>query len=71
MSPPVELGLVHRPDGALHVLHPAEALVERQVVSDGVLTTNIGSNRKLGKSWSLGVRSVTPSLDLPFYHNCN
>ena len=37
MSPPVELHLVHRPHGALHVLHPAEALVEGEVVSHGVL----------------------------------
>ena len=37
MSPPVELGLVHRPDGALHVLHPLEALVEREIVANCVL----------------------------------
>ena len=37
MSPPVELHLVHRPHGALHVLHPAEALVEGEVVSHCVL----------------------------------
>lgn len=34
----VELHLVHRPHGALHVLHAHEALVERQVVSHRVLT---------------------------------
>ena len=31
------LDIVHRPDGALHVLHPLEALVEAQVVADSVL----------------------------------
>ena len=36
--PPVELDLVHRPDGALHVLHPHEAFVEREIVANCVLT---------------------------------
>ena len=31
------LDIVHRPHGALHVLHPAEALVEGEVVSHCVL----------------------------------
>ena len=44
MSPPIELRLVHSPDGPLHVLHPAEALVEREVVSDSVLKGNKGWN---------------------------
>ena len=37
MAPPVELHLVHRPHGALHILHPAEALVQGEVVSHRVL----------------------------------
>ena len=44
MPPPVELRLVHCPDGALDVLHPAEALVERQIVPDSVLKGNKGWN---------------------------
>ena len=35
--PPVELDLVHCPHGALHVLHPHEALVEREIVANCVL----------------------------------
>ena len=31
------LDVVHRPDGALDVLHSLEALVEAQVVTDSVL----------------------------------
>ena len=31
------LVLVHGPDGTLHVLHAHEALVQRQVVSHGIL----------------------------------
>ena len=37
VPPPVELDLVHRPHGALHILHPGEAFVETQIVTDGVL----------------------------------
>ena len=37
VPPPVELHLVHCPHGALHILHPGEAFVETQVVTDGVL----------------------------------
>ena len=33
----VVLDLVHRPHGALHVLHPLEALVEREIVTNCVL----------------------------------
>ena len=33
----VILDVVHRPDGALHILHPLEALVEAQIVADSVL----------------------------------
>ena len=36
--PSVELDLVHRPDGALDILHPHEALVEREIVANCVLT---------------------------------
>ena len=38
--PSVVLDLVDGPHGALHILHPHEALVEAQVVPDGVLTNN-------------------------------
>jgi hypothetical protein len=31
------LNLINGPNGPLHVLHPHEALVERQVVADGIL----------------------------------
>ena len=34
------LVLVHGPDGTLHVLHAHEALVQRQVVSHGILRTS-------------------------------
>ena len=37
VPPPVELHLVHCPHGALHILHPGEAFVETQIVTDGVL----------------------------------
>lgn len=37
VPPPVELDLVHRPHGALHIFHPGEAFVETQIVTDGVL----------------------------------
>ena len=33
----VVLDLVHRPHGAFHVLHPLEALVEREIVANCVL----------------------------------
>ena len=36
--PPMVLHLVHRPHGALHILHPHEALVEREIVTNCVLT---------------------------------
>ena len=36
-APLAELGLVHRPHGALNVFHPHETLVQRQVVPYGVL----------------------------------
>ena len=38
--PSVVLDLVDGPHGALHILHPHEALVEAQVVPHGVLTNN-------------------------------
>ena len=34
----VILDVVHRPDGALHVLHSHKAFVEAEIVSDSVLT---------------------------------
>lgn len=37
VPPPVELYLVHRPHGALHIFHPGETFVETQIVTDGVL----------------------------------
>ena len=37
----VELGFVHGPDGALHVLNPHEALVQRQVVAYRVLNGKV------------------------------
>ena len=54
MSPPVELHLVHRPHGALHVLHPAEALVEGEVVSHCVLDkTTISDKTRQDKTTNL------------------
>lgn len=44
MSPPIELRLVHSPDRPLDVLHPTEALVEREVVPHSVLKGNKGWN---------------------------
>ena len=70
MSPPVELHLIHRPHGALHVLHPAEALVEGEVVSHGVLdktTISVNVTAKVQNVIDLNEENKKDGCHLPFF----
>ena len=70
MSPPVELHLVHRPHGALDVLHPAEALVEGEVVSHGVLdktTISVNVTAKVQNVIDLNEENKKDGCHLPFF----